>query len=92
MTKFKNHKPTSAFQIYDLQLPFRKDNDTNGEGGILVYVKDIIMSKRREDLYTNDIACLWLEITPHKVKSFLVGNLYRNPSPTLHVINSDQLQ
>ena len=38
------------------------------------------MSKRRDDLETNDIACLWLEITPEKGKSFLVGNLYRNPS------------
>ena len=38
------------------------------------------MSQRRDDLETNDIACLWLEITPKKGKSFLVGNLYRNPS------------
>ena len=79
-TKLKNHKPTSAFQINGFKLPFRKDNDSNGGGGILVCVRDPIMSKRRDGLEINDIACLWLEITPEKGKSFLVGNLYRNPS------------
>ena len=80
-TKLKNHKPTRAFQINGFQLPFRKDNVLNGGGGgILVYVRDQIMSKRRDDLETNDTACLWLEITPEKGKSLLVGNLYRNPS------------
>ncbi|MEW8542134.1 MAG: endonuclease/exonuclease/phosphatase family protein, partial [Candidatus Thiodiazotropha sp.] len=79
-TKLKNHKPTNAFQINGFQLPFRKDNESNGGGGILVYVKDQIMAKRREDLETNNIACLWLEITPKKGKSFLVGTLYKNPS------------
>ena len=28
---------------------------------------------------TNEISCLWLEITPDKGKSFLVGNKYRPP-------------
>ena len=38
------------------------------------------MAKRREDLESNDIACLWLEISPSKGKSFLLGSLYRNPT------------
>ena len=79
-TKLKIHKPNSAFQINGFLLPFRKNNHSNGGGGILVYVRDQIMSKRRDDLETNEIACLWLEITPEKGKSVLVGNLYRNPS------------
>ena len=36
--------------------------------------------KRRADLEINDIECLWLEITPKKGKSFLIGTLYRNPA------------
>lgn len=48
-------------------------------GGILVYVKTGINAKRREDLEINDISCLWIEVTPEKGKSFLVGNLYRPP-------------
>ena len=35
--------------------------------------------KRREDLETNDISCIWLEIIQEKDKSFLIGNLYRPP-------------
>ena len=61
-------------------LPFRKGNHTNGGGGIFVYVKDQTMAKRREDLESHDIACLWLEISPNKGKSFLLGSLYRNPT------------
>ena len=79
-TKLNSSKLTSAFRIPGFHLPFRKDNYTNGGGGILVYVKDHIIAKRREDLELNDIACLWLEISPNKGKSFLLGSLYRNPT------------
>ena len=46
---------------------------------IFVYVRNDIRAKRREELETNEISCLWLEITPDKGKSFLVGNMYRPP-------------
>ena len=78
-TKLKNHKMTGTFRVEGFQTPFRKDNDTNGGGGIIVYVRNDIRAKRREDLETNEISCLWLEITPDKGKSFLVGNMYRPP-------------
>ena len=78
-TKLKNHKMTGTFRVEGFQTPFRKDNDTNGGGGIIVYVRNDIRAKRREDLETNGISCLWLEITPDKGKSFLVGNMYRPP-------------
>ena len=55
------------------------DNRDNGGGGILVYVREGILAKRREDLETKNIACLWLEICPVTGKSFLVGNIYRPP-------------
>ena len=78
-TKLKQHKLTGTFKIKGFQTPFRKDNVSNGGGGILVYVRDYINAERREDLETNDISCLWLEISPDKGKSFLVGNMYRPP-------------
>ena len=78
-TKLKDHKLSTSFNINGFQTPFRKDNNTNGGGGIIVYVRDGINAKRREDLETNDISCLWLEIIPVKGKSFLVGNMYRPP-------------
>ena len=46
----------------------------------MVYVKNGINAKRRADLETNDIQCVWLEITPELGKSFLVENMYRPPN------------
>ena len=78
-TKLKSHKTTDIFKINGFQTPFRKDNDSNGGGGLLVYVKNGINAKRREDLETQHISCLWLEISPAKSKPFLVGSMYRPP-------------
>ena len=48
-TKLKEHKLNEVFKIPGYQLPFRKDNKTNGGGGIIVYVRDGILAKRRKD-------------------------------------------
>ena len=55
-------------------MPFGKDN--MNVGGIIVDVKNGINAKRRDDLDTSDIQCVWLEITPDWGKSFLIGNMY----------------
>ena len=89
-TKLKEHKPNDVFKIVGFQLPFRKDNNTNGGGVIIVYVRDGILAKRREDLETHDIACLWIEICPNKGKSFLVGNIYRPPDSKIE--NNDRFE
>ena len=47
--------------------------------GLLVYVKKWIHVKRREDLETNDISCIWLENYTGKGQIILIGNLYRPP-------------
>ena len=56
-TKLKSNKLSSVFHVpgflFTFQLPFRKDNQRNGSGGILVYIRDHIMAKRRADLETN---------------------------------------
>ena len=82
-TKLKQHKLTGTFKINGFQI-FRKDNILNGGGGIIVYVKDHINAKRREDLETNDISCLLLEISPEIGKSFLkvicIGHLIQKLS------------
>ena len=48
-------------------------------GGLIVYVKNGINARRREDLETQNIPCLWIEILHDKSKPFLVGNMYRPP-------------
>ena len=62
------------------ETPFRKDNTSNGAGGIIVYVRNDMMAKRRADLEESNIECLWVEINPKKGKSFLIGTVYRNPA------------
>ena len=69
-TKLKDHKSTDVFKINGFQTLFRKDNDSNGGGGLLVYVKNGINARRREDLETQNISCIWLEISPPENKSF----------------------
>ena len=49
-TKLKDHKLNDVFKIKGFQLPFRKDNNMNGGGSIIVYVREGINAKRREDL------------------------------------------
>ena len=79
-TELKSHKLTSCFNIDGFQKPFNKDNDSNGGGGIVVYVQNGINAKRRLELETNNISCIWLEITVGKSKPFLIGNTYRPPN------------
>ena len=81
-TNLKDQKSTEVFKLNGFQAPFRKDNDSNG-GGLQVYVRNGINAKRRDDQETNNILCLWLEITLHNSKSFLLGNMYRLPDSTI---------
>ena len=71
-SKLKEHKLSSAFKISGFHTPFRKDNTLNGGGGIMVFVRNELMAKRRADLEVNNVECLWIEISPRKGKSFLV--------------------
>ena len=45
----------------------------------MVYVRNDINAKGKEDLEINNISCIWLEISQDKGKSFLIGNMYRPP-------------
>ena len=86
-TNIKSHKLTSCFNIDGFQEPFRKDNDSNGSGGIVVYVRNGINAKRRLDMETNNIPCIWLEITVGKSKPFFIGNMYRPPNSKVEFID-----
>ena len=83
-TKLKSHKLTSCFNIDGFQKTFRKDNDSIGGGSIVVYVLNGINAKHRLDLETNNISCIWLEITVGKSKPFLIGNMYCFPNSKLN--------
>ena len=59
------------FLIIAYRFTFRKDNDSNGGEGIIVYIRNGI-NARRSYLETNNIACIWLEITVVKSSALLI--------------------
>jgi hypothetical protein len=55
---------------------FRKDRQTDHGGGILIYVRNNMIAKRRLDLESNDIESICVEITSNNNKMFLVVCIY----------------
>ena len=49
-------------------------------GGVLIYVRDNYSYKLRNDLITNDIECLWIEVKIPGTEPFLINTCYRPPS------------
>lgn len=55
---------------------FRKDRNSFG-GGILVYVSNSLVVKRRTDLEPTNIECIWVEISgPTSIFCFVVHIAY----------------
>ena len=72
--------PDSFYLIPDFQL-HRKDRKGKAGGGILAWVKSSLQVKRRNDLKSNDVETLWLELCPYKSKRPLfIAGVYRPPS------------
>ena len=89
-SKLGPSQPNTAFQIPGFHL-FRKDK-RDGSGGLLTYVREDIICKHRENLESDSIESLWLEIFPKHCKSFLVGFIYRNPSSNMSWVENFDLQ
>ena len=63
-SKLKECHLESVFCIEGFQKPIRKDRLEDGGGGIIVYVKEGVIFKRRNDLESNNLECVWIEICP----------------------------
>ena len=62
-------------------IPIRKYREINNGGGLIIYVKNNIFFKRRDDLETNSIENIWIEVQSLRNK-FLLGLFYRPPNAT----------
>ena len=72
--------PEDKIVINGFQKPYRQDrSDNSGWGGVAIYVKNNIYSKRRPDLEVNDLEAVWIE-TRIKKETLLVGCFYRPPN------------
>ena len=68
------------FLIDGFQTPFILNRPTHA-GGVLCWVRNDIVAKRRMDLELKELAALWLEIR-HKNKKFLLCTTYHLPGFT----------
>ena len=65
---------------------YRRDRQTDRYGGLILYVSDRFISKRRHDLEVPDVESIWIEIFV-KSKPFLFGTFYRPPNSTVDTID-----
>jgi hypothetical protein len=62
----------------------RRDASQNGETGLALYVHNNVFQfvKRRPDLESSVIECMWVEIKYSMLPPLLIGYVYRNPAST----------
>lgn len=69
----------SDIEFTSFKTPERKDRSTDNHGGVIVYIKDSLHHRRRQDLELAGIECIWVEIFL-RTKRVLLGVFYRPPS------------
>ena len=65
--------------LQQYQAPVRKDREGDAHGGVIIYVKEGIHYKRRNDLEIRGLEKIWIEIANNH-KSILFGLFYRPPN------------
>ena len=70
---------TDEVTFHSFSPPERKDRHTDRHGNVILYVKEGINYRRRRDLETGNIECIWIEIT-NRNKHVLFGVFYRTPN------------
>ena len=73
--------------FHTFHKPERKDRRSDHFGGLLLYVKSGILTKRRSDLEINGIECILIEVVLNK-KSLLFGLFYRPPISSADVYSN----
>ena len=73
---------TSDLLIPEFKPPVRKDRQRYRHGGVMIYVKDSLIHKRRFDLEPLSIECIWIEMQLNLLR-LLFGLFYRPPKSDL---------
>ena len=73
-------------RINDFKL-YRRDRPGDPHGGICVYIRNNVFSKRRHDLELQNVECIWIEVVIHNKKQ-LIGTFYRPPNSTNATLSS----
>ena len=85
-TWLDDRTPNNNLSLTQYNL-YRRDRVGDNHGGICMYVKQNIYSRRRQDLELPNIECVWVEISAHN-KKYLIGTFYRPPNSTNDVLLS----
>ena len=72
------------FQTFN--KPERKDRTGDSHGGVMLYVKENIYYKRREDLEIRGVENIWIEIANNH-RRILFGLFYRPPNSGANYFN-----
>ena len=80
-THIRNESHLDNNNLYHIEgYNFVNRNRTKGiGGGVACYINDNINWKRRQDLETENVESIWIEIFVTKSKSFLIATFYRPP-------------
>ena len=76
----------NTISLNDYNL-YRRDRFGDNHGGVCVYVKQNIYSRRRSDIERLNIECVWIEVSVHN-KKILLGTFYRPPNSPQEVLSS----
>ena len=75
---------THNFDVPGFSLT-RRNRNTGSGGGVCVYVRNGINYKLRDDLLSDEIEGIFLEISPKKSKHFITSFLYKPPESSKHL-------
>ena len=83
----KTHIASVNYKLFQTSwYKFVQKNRVAGEsGGVAMYLSDDLKWKRRTDLETDEIECIWVEVDIFKSKSVLVGCIYRPPDSSSYL-------
>ena len=82
-TRLNNNIPDEVIHVPNFTV-FRRDPISRGETGTAIYVHQSLqgVARRRPDLESDEVECMWIELKPPQRSSLFVGFLYRNPAAT----------
>ena len=75
----KSDIPDNDIQLESFLPPFRSVRCDRLEGGVVIYVRDTYLYRRRADLEIRDLEAVWMEVTA-RAKRELIGGFYRPPN------------
>ena len=90
-TKLNNSISSTSLLLNSYNKLIRKDRELNNGGGFIMYIKNKIHFKRRDDLENNHTENIWVEVQSLKNK-FLLRLFYRPPNATTEYKYWDNLE